>query len=77
MSDRSIFPSVATKPTTIRKLPLDFAMRIPCCCTVWGSRGTASWTRFCTWTCAVSGSVPWAKVSWMLAAPSLVVWAAK
>lgn len=71
MSEFVIRPSVETKPTTIRKLLVDLATRMPCCCTVCGRRGTASCTLFCTCTCAVSGLVPWAKVSVMVALPSL------
>ena len=40
----------------------------PCCVTADGSCGIARLTRFCTWTCAISGSVSSAKytviVSW-------------
>ena len=73
MSVFTIPPSVETKPTTIRKLLVDLATRMPCCCTVCGSRGTASCTLFCTCTCATSGLEPWAKVSWMVALPSFDV----
>ncbi len=39
-----------------------FSTRTPVFCTMSGSRGSAMLTRFCTCTCAVSGSVPiWKK----------------
>jgi hypothetical protein len=35
-----------------------FSTRTPVLRTMSGSCGSAMLTRFCTWTCAVSGSVP-------------------
>ena len=36
---------------------LFFCTDTPCCCTDWGSVGSARLTRFCTCTWAMSGSV--------------------
>ena len=47
------------------------ATTMPCCCTSWGSTGVASCSLFCTWTWAMSGSVPWAKVRVMVEVPEL------
>ena len=41
----------------------DWRLRVvtPICVTSCGSRPSAAVTRFCTFTCAMSGSVPWLK----------------
>ena len=62
MSNFDMLLSVEMKPTNIRKALVDFVTRTPDCCTVCGSSGTASCSLFCTCTCAMSGSVPGAKV---------------
>jgi len=62
-------PSVEMKASTIRKFFTAFATCSPCCCTGCGSSGVASASLFCTWTWAVSGSVPFAKVSVTVAWP--------
>src|SRR5438045_1552577 len=46
----------------------------PCRTTSCGSTGSASDTRFCTCTCAVSRFVPSLKVMVSFIAPSLVLW---
>jgi hypothetical protein len=43
-------------------------------CTTSGSRGTATETRFCVSTCAVSRLVPSAKVTVSVSLPSPVAW---
>jgi hypothetical protein len=48
---------------------LDFVTRTPVCCTACGKSGVASCSLFCTWTCAMSGFVPAANVSVMVAVP--------
>lgn len=48
----------------------------PCRVTTSGSSGSTSWSRFCTCTCAMSGSVPLAKVSVIEACPLDVLVAA-
>ena len=64
-------PSVETKPSTMRKFLVALATVMPCSCTMAGRRGSASCSLFCTCTWAMSGSVPWAKLSVMLIAPLL------
>ena len=59
---RSIAGSLERRPTTRRKPLLALATTTPCCTTSEGSRGVASATLFCTWTWAMSGSVPVSKV---------------
>ena len=49
-----------------------FSVVRPMRCTSCGSRGSACATRFCTWTCAVSRSVPSAKVMVSVIRPSAV-----
>jgi hypothetical protein len=63
MSNFDMLLFAETNPITIRKEFVDFVTRMPDCCTCAGSSGTASCSLFCTWTCAMSGSVPGAKVS--------------
>ena len=53
----------------IMKLRVAFATTTPCCCTVCGKLGVASWTLFCTWTWAVSGLVPGRKYNVTVASP--------
>ncbi|MNV49033.1 hypothetical protein D3C71_1409710 [compost metagenome] len=62
-------PSSDTKASTFRKLLADLVTRTPCCCTSWGSSGVARASLFCTCTWAVSGSVPFSKVSVMVTLP--------
>ncbi|MNY76276.1 hypothetical protein D3C86_2158140 [compost metagenome] len=54
--------SAETKPITIRNALVDLVTRTPVCCTCAGSNGTASWSLFCTCTCAMFASVPLANV---------------
>jgi hypothetical protein len=46
---------------------------MPCCWTICGNSGTTACRRFCTCTCAISGSVPLAKVSVIPTEPSEVL----
>ena len=62
MSNFDMLPSVDTNPATSRKELLDFVTLMPSCCTCCGRSGRASESLFCTWTCAMSGLVPAAKV---------------
>ena len=62
MSNLFMFLSEETKPITIRKELVDLVTRMPDCVTCAGRSGTASCSLFCTCTCAMSGSVPGAKV---------------
>ena len=71
MSPALIRPSSETKPTTIKKLPLALLTLMPCSCTIWGKSGVACCSLFCTWTCAMSGLVPLAKVRTIDTLPSL------
>ncbi|MCY1223351.1 hypothetical protein D3C85_825660 [compost metagenome] len=64
-----MLPSSEVKASTFRKLMADFVTVTPCCWTSCGSRGVASASLFCTCTCAVSGSVPFSKVSVMVTEP--------
>ena len=48
-----------------------FVIVSPCWSTICGSRGSASFTRFCTSTAAMSRSVPISKVTVMRHDPSL------
>ncbi len=64
-----MLPSSDTKASTSRKLLLDFVTFRPSCCTTCGRSGVASGSLFCTCTCAMSGLVPAAKVSVMVAVP--------
>ena len=66
---RSTLPSAERSPTTIRKPALALATTTPCWVTSVGSRGVASATLFCTWTWAMSASVPVSKVRVMLTRP--------
>src|SRR5690554_4699579 len=68
-SKLDLLPSSATKPITIRKLRADLATCTPCCCTAWGSSGSASCSLFCTCTWAMSGLVSGEKVSVIVARP--------
>jgi len=54
----------------VRKVEADLVTRNPCCCTSWGSRGVAWANLFCTWTCAMSASVPCSKVRVMFRLPA-------
>ncbi len=65
-----MLPSEETKPATIRKFLVALVTRMPCCCTSCGSSGWATASLFCTCTWAVSGLVPWRKVSVMATLPS-------
>ena len=69
MSSPLMLPSSETNPITSRKPELALLTVIPCCCTICGSDGVASESLFCTCTCAMSGSVPFAKVSVIEAMP--------
>ena len=62
MSNFVVFLSDETKPITMRKELVDLVTRMPDCVTCAGKSGTASCSLFCTWTCAMSGLVPGAKV---------------
>ncbi|MNS84156.1 hypothetical protein D3C72_1179700 [compost metagenome] len=57
--------------TTIRMSGDVFWVTTPCRCTSAGRRGNARDTRFCTWTCAMSGFVPSAKVTVRIIRPSV------
>src|SRR5690606_41224504 len=59
---RSIDGSLERSPTTIREPLLALDPATPFCTTSEGRRGVASETLFCTWTWAMSGSVPVSKV---------------
>lgn len=65
-----MLPSVETTPTTMRKFFTALVTRIPWRCTSCGSSGMASCSLFCTWTWAMSGSVPCSKVTVMVMLPS-------
>ena len=64
-----MLPSVETNAIANRKLLLDFVTLEPSCCTACGNSGVASCSLFCTCTCAISGLVPAAKVSVVVAVP--------
>ena len=70
MSLRVIDPSRDTRPIMTRNTLPVFVTRTPCRCTSCGRRGSASWSLFCTWTCAMSGSVPASKVRITCALPA-------
>ena len=57
---------------TIRKLADDFWTVTPWRCTVSGSSAVACDSLFCTWTWAISGSIPVSKVNVMEAVPAEV-----
>ena len=62
--------SVASyKATSSNWSAFDFVTRTPCCWTGCGNRDCTALTWFWTWTCAVSGLVPLAKITEMLACP--------
>src|SRR5438477_924229 len=63
-------PAAARSPMPPRNPALTFAMRMPCWLTSVGRRGWASVTRFWVCTAAMSGLVPFWKVSVMFAEPS-------
>ena len=65
-----MLPFSDTKPTTIRKLMVDFTTFTPWRCTTSGSWGVAACSLFCTCTWAMSGLVPALKVSVMLTLPA-------
>ncbi|MOA16454.1 hypothetical protein D3C78_1366690 [compost metagenome] len=65
-----MLPSAETTPTTIRKFFTALVTRMPCCCTSCGRSGEASCSLFCTCTWAMSGLVPWSKVTVMVMLPS-------
>src|SRR5258706_15198421 len=69
MSNLDMLLSLDTKPAASRYPLLDLVTRMPVCCTCAGSNGVASCSLFCTCTCAMSGLVPAAKVSVMVAWP--------
>ena len=56
-------PALERKATAARKPALALAIRMPCALTSAGSRGTASVTRFCVCTAAMSALVPVSNVS--------------
>ena len=58
-------PSVSYSATTSRTLTCDLATSRPCCWTWAGRIGIADCSLFCTWTWAMSGLVPAAKVAVM------------
>src|SRR5579864_9419981 len=64
-----MLPSSDTNAITSKKLLLDFVTLVPNCCTACGNSGVASCSLFCTCTCAMSGLVPAANVSVMVAVP--------
>ena len=59
--------------TTISRSVPALVTRTPCACTACGSREMACCTLFCTCICAVSGSVPATKLSWLLAVPEALL----
>src|ERR1700730_11604986 len=69
MSSLDMLLSLDTKPAASRYPLLDLVTRMPVCCTCAGSNGVASCNLFCTCTCAMSGLVPAAKVSVVVAWP--------
>ena len=71
MSSRVMLPSSDTKPTTCRKPAAPLPTFTPCRCTSCGSSGIAPCSLFCTCTCAMSGSVPFWKLSVTEAMPAL------
>ena len=64
-----MLPSSDDSEMNIMKLRVALATTTPCCCTVSGKLGVASWTLFCTCTCATSGSVPGLKYKVIVASP--------
>ena len=64
-----MLPFSDTKPITCRKLDVDLLTLTPWRCTSCGSSGMASCSLFCTWTWAMSPSVPLSKVSLIVAMP--------
>jgi hypothetical protein len=70
MSLRVIEPSLDTRPIIRRKTDPVLVTRTPWRWTSCGSLGSASWSLFWTWTCAMSGSVPASKVSVTCALPA-------
>ena len=64
-----MLPSSVESAMNIMKFRVAFATTTPCCCTVCGRLGVASWTLFWTCTCATSGLVPGLKYSVMIAVP--------
>ena len=54
----------------IRIPDVDLVTVTPCCCTDSGSSDSTCESLFCVWTWAVSASVPFSKVSVMLALPA-------
>jgi len=64
-----MLPSSETRPTTSSQFRVDLLTVTPWRCTTSGKLGMASWSLFCTWAQARSGSVPGAKVSSILPAP--------
>ena len=69
MSNFDMLLSLDTKPAISRYPLLDWVTRMPACWTCAGSNGVASCSLFCTCTCAMSGLVPAAKVSVVVAVP--------
>ncbi|MNO61028.1 hypothetical protein D3C76_516630 [compost metagenome] len=68
-----MLPSSETTPMTSRKFFTALVTRMPCCWTSCGSKGVANCSLFCTWTWAMSGSVPCSKVTVRLMRPSEVL----
>ncbi|MNY36454.1 hypothetical protein D3C86_1709430 [compost metagenome] len=66
--------SVARMCTTIRTSGEVLSVTTPICCTSGGRRGRARATRFCTWICARSGSVPCLNEMLIDIRPSLDAW---
>ena len=58
---------------TARRSGENFNTLIPCRTTSGGNCGSASFTLFCVWTCAISTFVPISNVSLMLTCPSFVL----
>ena len=64
-----MLPSSEIRPTINQVVPGGFADLTPWRCTTSGRLAMASWSLFCTWAQARSGSVPGAKVSSMREEP--------
>jgi hypothetical protein len=64
-----MLPSSEVSPTMMSQLRVDLLTLTPWRCTTSGRDAMASWSLFCTWAQARSGSVPGAKVSSTRPAP--------
>ncbi len=63
MNRLSYLPSGESSVTIWRIAVFFFCTLTPCACTGWGREASASWTRFCTSTWSMFGSVPISKVT--------------